>query len=74
MAYGRDRRPRLNDTSAVVREGINPPGAKVAPFGGNLAYGCGAENAVERRNLGQFRRETGAGAEGLGGACEELEK
>lgn len=61
---------RLSDTEALVREGINPPGAKVAPFGGNLAHERGADSAG--RNPGSFRRETGVGSEGFGGARKEL--
>lgn len=67
-------RKRLSDTEALVREGINPPGAKVAPFGGNVCYERGADNAVEHRNAGHFRRETDAGGESMHGAKEELGK
>lgn len=57
---------RLSDTEALVREGINRPGARVAPFGGNSCHELGADNAVASgRNPGHFRRETGTGAEGL---------
>lgn len=57
---------RLSDTEALVRRGINPPGPKLAPFGGNLGHECGADNAVgQGRNSGHYRRETNAGGEGL---------
>lgn len=60
MGYGRDRRPRLSDTEALVREGINPPGPKLAPFGGNVSWECGADNAAGKfRDQGRFARETG---------------
>lgn len=65
-------RKKLSNTEALVREGINPPGAKPAPFGGNVAYERGADNAVERRNSGHFRRETDAGCESIRGVKEEL--
>lgn len=61
---------RLSDTEALVRVGINPPGAKVAPV---RMGDCGADN-VGPQPPGQFRRETGAGAEGLSGAKKELGK
>lgn len=65
---------RLSDTEALQREGINRPGPKLAPFGGDLSHERGADNAVaEGRNAGHFRRETGAGPEGFAGAREELD-
>lgn len=75
MGYGRSPHGgRLNDTAAVVAEGINPPHCKPAPFGGNLAHGRSADQAVGHGNPGQFRRETGAGPEGMKGAKDELDK
>lgn len=75
MGYGRERGGRrLNDTAAVVAEGINPPHCKPAPFGGNLGHERGADQAVGHWNAGQFHRETGAGPEGMKGARDELDK
>ena len=65
---------RLNDTEALVKAGINRPGCQPAPFGGNLAIERGADNAVQGPQPGRFQRETGAGPEGLAGACKELNK
>jgi hypothetical protein len=65
---------RLNDTEALVRQGINRPGCQPAPFGGNLAVERGADNTVQGPQPGRFRRETGAGPEGLAGAKAELGK
>ncbi len=65
---------RLSDTAAIVKQGINRPGARVAPFGGNVSYERGADDAVSGPTPGQFRRETSAGAEGLSGAMAELRR
>lgn len=66
---------RLSDTAALVKEGINSPGAKVSPFGGNSCHEAGADNAVARgHNPGRFLRETGAGEESLAGATGELKR
>lgn len=60
MARSDGRRPRLSDTEALVREGINSPGAKLPPFGGNLAYENSADCAAEKfRSGGRFSRDTG---------------
>lgn len=67
-------RKRLNDTEALVKAGINRPGPKIAPFGGNLAVERGADNTVQGPQPGRFQRETNAGAEKLSSACKELNK
>lgn len=66
---------RLNDTEALVKAGINPPGAVVAPLNGGSGIGegrdLGADN-IRTRNSSLFHRETGVGPES--GACVELNK
>lgn len=61
----------LSNTEALVREGINPPGPRLAPlhFREN-----GADDAVRGPVPGQFRRETNAGGEGMAGVKVELER
>lgn len=61
---------RLSDTEALVRQGIRRPGGQYAPV--NNSSG-GADN-VSLQTAGQFRKETGAGPEGMKEACAELEK
>ncbi len=65
------RAGRLSDTEALVREGINPPGPRLAP----IQFGeRGADNAVGGHGGSRFRRETGAGGEAFKGAKDELDK
>lgn len=68
-------RVRLNDTEALVRQGLRPAELCTADEPAKPAHGS-ADRAVSGPSPGRFRRETGAGAEGLASAvgiagCEE---
>lgn len=59
---------RLSDTEALVRQGINRPGAKLAPENGGSGIGGGQDTGADNCRpspAGSFRRETGAGDESL---------
>ena len=73
MARNDGRRPRLSDTAEIVRQGINPPGAKIAPFGGSSCWERGADNAVGEPHAGKFRRETGPDGPRKERASDELD-
>lgn len=63
---------RLSDTEALVRQGINPPGAKLAPENGGSGVGGGRDLGADnvRLNSGSFHRKTDAGCESLATATE----
>ncbi len=61
---------RLNDTEALVRQGVRKPGLCTA--GGGDQYYSENEDATASTSgpqPGKFRRETGAGDSSLAGAC-----
>lgn len=69
---------RLSNTEALTRQGINRPGARVAPENGGSGVGGGPDTGADniRLNSGSFRRNSGAGDESLACAvgvakCEE---
>lgn len=66
---------KLNNTEALVRQGIRRPGPRPATFGGNVNVERGADDAMASgRNSGHFRKETDSGPEGLSEACKVLKE
>jgi hypothetical protein len=65
---------RLSDTAALVRQGLRRGTCEVAPINSDSGIGEGpartAESCVQGPAPGRFRRETGAGGEGLRSAVE----
>lgn len=64
---------RLNDTEALVRQGIKSAEFITADEPAHPALGS-ADRAVSGHRPGRFRRETGAGSESLSTAMKTAEE